>query len=230
MWNKYKLAPISSFNMIQDNMHEAHEKKQLMVIIGATGFGKTVGFHHYMNYTNYKCYYTQIKPAEAAKPFFYRLNDLINERDIGMDNYRSSSSLNWLIEKSSYDFLNKKDNPMLIIDEAGNFKKNSQSYLRQVWDNIKGNSAMIISGPDRYDKNLKTWNRDLSTGIPELVSRINNWKYVPAPTYEDIKLICLENEIDDKRIIKFIYENSHNLRNVKDYVLAYHNGELPYDS
>lgn len=229
MWNNYKLAPISTFNMLQDNIHEAREKKQLMIIIGPTGYGKTVGFHHYMNYSNTDCYYAQIKPAEAAKPFFYRLNDLINERETSFHNYKTSASLNWLIEKSSFDFLNKKDSPMLILDEAGNFKRNSQPYLRQVWDNIRGNASMIISGPDRYDKNLKAWNRDLSTGIPELVSRINNWKRIPAPNYDDIKLICLKNEIDNNKIIKYIFENSHNLRNVRDYVIAYHNGGLSYE-
>lgn len=226
MWNKYKLAPIKSFLMAQEFIHEAHEKKQLMTLFASTGFGKTVGFQHYMETTSTNYYYAQIKPAEAAKPFFYRLNNIINDKENIQTNYKSSSSLNWLIEQSSYDVINNKKDPILIIDEAGNFKKNAQSYLRQTWDNIRGNAAMIVSGPDRYRMNLRDWNLDLSSGIPEFMSRINNTKTIPAPDYSDIELICRTNEIDEKKVIKYIFDNSHNLRNVKNYVVAHHDGTL----
>lgn len=225
MWTEYKLAPITSFRYILDVLHEAHEKKQLIVIYGSTGFGKSIVFNHYQKNTH-NCFYVKIKPAESAKSFFYRFIDLVNNREYVMDNYKNSVSLNWMIEQSSYDYLLNKNNPIVLFDEAGNFTKNSQSYLRQVWDNIKGESAMVISGPDRYKLNLKKWNLDLSSGIPEFVSRIDNSYELPIPSLEDIDLICRTNEIDDRKVVKYIFKNSHNLRNVRNYVIAHHNDNL----
>ncbi len=59
-----------------------------------------------------------------------------------------------------------------------------------------------------------------------ILPRIDNTITLPAPEYPDIELICRANEIDDKKVVKYIFENSHNLRNVKAYVIAYHNGTL----
>lgn len=221
---KYKLAPITAFLMIQDTLKEAHEKKQFLLLIGSSGYGKSIGLKHYIvEYNN--TIYIKARPAESCRPFFVRLNNLLEASPIRSVN-NPNASTDWLIETSSFEIKDKRQDSLLIIDEAGVFKKYAQAFLRQLWDNIQGSSGFVIAGPDRYQINLNNWMNDLSSGIPELVTRIERTIVLPEPSFEDINLICSHNEISDKKIIRYIFSNSGNLRDVKNLVEAYHDGLL----
>jgi len=218
---KYKLAPITALHTVHNACRTAIEEKQLIVLIGKTGYGKSIGLLSYKKGNQNECIYSAIKPAQRAKGYFSGLIHTLHGNP-GDETVFKQSYIHWLIEKSSFEIMARKTPSLLIVDEAGNFKRNSQSFLRQIWDNIGGKCGMIISGPSRYEKNLHQWNEDDSSGIPEFVSRINNWITIPEPSYDDISLICLRNNIEDKKVIQYIYENSPHLRRVKSYVMAHH--------
>ncbi|QCK15219.1 AAA family ATPase [Mangrovivirga cuniculi] len=223
---KYKIAPISSFLQIQEELNLAVEYKRFIVIFGTTGFGKSIPLLNYAN-DNELISYSAIRPAETPKRFFSRYNDIFGNQKSEAE-FQYKGTLDWLIQSTSYELINTKESIMLIIDEAGNFSKIAQAYLRQVYDNIMSQSALVLSGPDRYRMNMKNWNRDLTSPVPELISRVHKFIEIKKPTYDDIKLICHYNEIDDKKIIKAISSKFGNLRHVKEYILRTHRGDMSW--
>lgn len=225
--HKYVHAPIAAFLLVKEIIKEAKENKELVLLIGSTGFAKSSSINYAVQ-KDKDLIYSIIRPAQKPRPYFSGLVDTLNGIAID-ENAKPKESLDWFIQASSFELIEKSKNGLLIIDEAGNFSKGAQSYIRQLWDNIKGHSGLIISGPDRYGLNLKDWNRDLSSGIPELVSRIDRTVYLPKPSSDDVKLICQYNKIDDKRVINYIFRNSSNLRHIRNYVMAHHSGNSPLD-
>jgi|GEM_PF-6582988 hypothetical protein len=225
---KYKLAPVTSFLVIQEALKLAHQNKELILIIAATGFGKTVSFNFSEQEQKYKYY--SIRPTESSKSFFGRMS--FDLSGIELKGSFNSQSEDWLIERSTYELTSKNNIPLVIIDEAGNFNKRSQKSLRQLWEALKNKTGMIISGPTKYLLDLKKWDMDNSSHIPEFVSRISRVIIIDPPNEDDIELVCTKNDISDKEVIKYIVNNSKHYRHVRNHVMDYHSGvlDLNYES
>lgn len=221
---QYKLAPITAFQMIQEVIDECRDEKSLITVIGSSGHGKSIGINGYLKRDS-NCLYLEIKPGQLAKSFFLTSRDqLLDLKSKKTNPSNSYTSIHWSIETLSYEIIDQKPT-IIIIDEAGNFKQSGQSLLRHLWDNVKGTCGMALFGPDKYKHDLVQWNRDLSSGIPEWVSRMDNMIDIPVPSEDDIELICKSNDIIDKKIIKFIFKENIDLRGVHRMVLRYHAGK-----
>lgn len=222
MSHKYELAPVTSFLIIQETKKIAMKNKELILVIAATGFGKTVSFNH--SEKDITSRYYSIRPTESSKSFFSRMS--LDLSGIKVTGNLKSYSEDWLIEQATYELTSKKNIPLVIIDEAGNFDKRSQKSLRQLWEALRNKTGMIVSGPTKYLLDLKKWDMDNSSHIPEYVSRINRVVIIEPPSKDDIELVCRRNDISDKEVIKYITKNSKHYRHVRNHVMDYHSGTL----
>ncbi len=225
---EYKLAPITAFRQIQEELEYIASIKSTMHLFGSSGFGKTVSIAHFIkNFAN--SFYIRVEPAETSRGFFSRFLDELNGLSWSADNPQKPGPTNWLIERTCLDIREKKKCSIIIIDEAGNLKKGSQSHLRQLIDKLTGYCAVVLAGPDRYRLNLAKWSNDHESGIPELMTRMHRRVTIKGPVFEDIELICLKNSIPEAKVIQFIFTNCSHLRSVKNHVLDYLNGRLDLD-
>lgn len=221
----YKLAPITSFRQIVEEVKYIAEIKSTLNIFGSSGYGKTVGLNYTTQHID-NSFLIDVRPAETSRVFLSRFLDALDGIIWGPHSLPKSGPISWLIERTCHDIrVNNKLN-LIIIDEAGNLKKSSQSHLRQMIDNLKGYCGIVLAGPTRYRINLEKWSKDHSTGIPELMTRMHKRYTLDPPSFEDIELICRYNDISDMKVVKYIYDNCPQLRAVRDHIIDYKRGLL----
>lgn len=220
---KYQNAPVSAYHLITETIDRSIELKHLYRLIGSTGVGKTTNIKLVLSERD-DYFFISPRPSECSKPFFSRGLDQIFNEELDGNVGTNGVNIDDLIENLSFEIIDRNIK-IVIIDEAGNLKKNAQSHLRQLWDNIKPYCGMIVAGPDRYDLNLIEWNRDLSSGIPEWVSRMDDKYTIERPSLADIKMICKMNQVESAKIIRYIELNTINLSGIKRIVEAFHRGE-----
>ena len=221
---KYELAPVRSFIRIQEVVEMVKENEEFVLVIGETGFGKSVGFNYSQEQKDSNLKLFTIKSGQSPKSFFSDMLKSLNGLQIKGPN--GFTTIDTLIELIVFELKSLKKNPIVVIDEAGNFGKGSQKFIRRLWDEYGKHSGLIISGPPKYLNKLKMWKTDDTSDISELVSRINRVIHLPQPSTKDIKLICDKNMIEDKEVIDYIINHSQHYRHVKNHVIDFKNGRL----
>jgi len=225
MKHLYEIAPIYSYELIREQVEIAEKEKSLILIFGKTGYGKSIPLKHSVLDDDSYCY-IDIRPTETTIPFFTRLSELYAYEGLKSKILSSNSPVDWLVQSSSIDLIETHKKQLLIVDEAGNFSANAQGALRQMWDNIKNQSGMVLAGPLAYRDKLKKWSKDPFSKVPELLSRVSKIITIEKPDFNDIKLICFKNDIDDKKIINRIFNKFKHLRQVRNAVDYYHDGKV----
>lgn len=160
-------------------------------LIADTGMGKTTAISAYSRRKNvfYVCYDKTMNPRQF---FLALLRELA---------YPFESNLNEMINRAA-DELNKLENPLLIIDEAGKLNQTMILYLHVLRDKIKGNCGVILAGMPYFKDNLLKMSAKEKEGIPEFLRRINLWHSFVGLQPKETEEICKTHGITDPERIK----------------------------
>lgn len=163
-------------------------KYRLMVGITAdTGMGKTTALRTYARQKN--TYYISFDKTMRATQFFACLL-----RELG-SNYRGS--LYEMINRIA-DILDRKDNPLLIIDECGKLTHNMILYLQILRDKTAGNCGVVLSGMPYFRETLKKNADREKEGYAEFLRRVNVWHSFAGLSASEVAAVCVMNGIEDK--------------------------------
>jgi len=185
----------SNFVTIQDSCKDARENNKMIGIIGFAGAGKTFALRHY--YENHALtYLVTCSRSMKTKQF---LAEVL--RSLGI-NFLASD---YEMTKRIIDELNKKNTPIILIDEASKLSPNSLMYIQDIWDGIEGNGGIILAGVEYLLTNIKKGSDRNKIGMPEIYSRVNQWISLVEPLKSEITSLCKNNGIVDKEMIKGLY-------------------------
>lgn len=152
---------------------EARENQVAKLIISDTGLGKT----------------NTIKLFKATKPDHtyvitvgdsFKINDVLDEILIQMGLYKESKQ--WELAArirhklseiaSALKEINKKgERPIIIIDEAENFKPNSLRMMKELYDYIIESCSIVLIGTEQILDTIFNRRRRNRTGVPQLWRR-----------------------------------------------------------
>lgn len=197
LWNFCKINMVDDLYPTADfvsafKMCNIARKHHFMIgLIADTGMGKTTALTAYGRQKNvfYVCYEKAMNPRQ----FFLALL-----RELG---YPFEANLNEMISRAANE-LNKLENPLLIIDEAGKLNQTMLEYLHVLRDKIKNNCGVILAGMPYFRNNLLKMAAKEKEGIPEFLRRINLWHSFLGLQPKEIEDICRKNGIDDPNRIK----------------------------
>jgi len=201
-WN---VIETHNFTTIQNACKESRKNNRLMGVIGYTGAGKTTSMRHYYQ-NNVNTYLVTCGRSMRTKQF---LSEILKSLGI---NFLASD---YEMVRYIIDELNKKDQPLLIIDEASKLSPNALMYLQDIWDGIEDNAGLIIAGVEYLLTNIKKGAERNKIGMPEFYGRVSKWITLQLPSRDEVKAICTNNGIEDMQYIKEMYRlgNYRHLKN-----------------
>lgn len=169
----------------------ARDHKLMIGITADTGMGKTTGLKQcsIQNNTFYVAYDKTMKP----KQFFIAL---LKEMAIDFD-----GSLNEMVYLIA-DELNKKDNPLVIIDEAGKITHSMILYLHVLRDKTIDNCGFVLAGMPYFKSNLLKLSNKQREGYAEFYRRVNLWHTLEGLSRSEIDYICSQYNITKPEQLK----------------------------
>lgn len=202
-WN---LITTYNFSSIHEACNEAREFKKMIGIIGYSGAGKTTALQYYYQ-KNAETYLVTCGRAMRTKQF---LGEIL--KALGVNFLASDYEMVRMI----IDELNKKDSPLLLIDEASKLSPNALMYLQDIWDGIEDNGGIILAGVEYLLTNIKKGAERNKIGMPEFYGRVNRWVHLQKPEKDEVDAICKSNGFTDEKAIKAMYRfsNFRFIRNV----------------
>ncbi|MEI7486816.1 MAG: ATP-binding protein [Chryseobacterium sp.] len=115
----------------------------------------------------------------------------------------------------------KMDNPQLIIDEVDKINDDVFLFLITLYNEPKGHCSIVILATYFLKKRFEDGIRLRKKGYEELNSRYGSFYELESTSYEDIKILCEANGLEDENKIKTIAKNAKgDLRKVSDSLVA----------
>ncbi len=202
-WN---LIITTNFQALHKICNDAKRNSKMVGVIGYTGAGKTTALNEYYR-TKKNVFLVTCKKSMKPRQFFEKLL-----KQLGV-NY--TGSIYDMIEKTS-ELLNSKNNPLLIIDEAGKLSPALLLYLHDLRDNTINSSGIVLAGVDYFKNNLIKAVTKQKEGMPELFSRIVTWYELRAINRAEITAICKANGLEDEAVITELLKGENKVKDFRE--------------
>ena len=189
-----QLIQTSNFQNIWNSCDKARQYKRLIAITGKEGAGKTVTLNEYhkRNENTYKITCIRLmKPKEL-------LAEILKSMGVAF-----SGTLYQMILRIAEE-LNKRINPILLIDEISVLSISHLIYIKDIWDLVENNCGIVLCGQNYFLTNLQNAVEKCKIGMPEFYSRISFFLKIQKITNKEIEAICKLNNIDD---VEFFYDS-----------------------
>lgn len=193
--NDFKIVGTSNYNSVHNICRKTQNGRQLNVIIGYTGAGKTVALSDYYR-ANENVYYMVCKNSMNRKQF---LSAILAEMGV-----KFMGSVYDMVNKI-VDLLNENPGSLLIIDEAGKVSTNVLLDLHDIRNATMYSAGILLAGCEYFQTNIDKAVTKEKIGYPEFHSRIINWNILSRPTKVEITAICHANGINEDSTIKELY-------------------------
>lgn len=124
--------------------------------------------------------------------------------------------------------LKKKQNPLIIIDEADKLCDQVMYFFITLYNELEDHCGIVLLATDFLEKKVKRGLRLNKKGYKEIYSRIGrNFIKLKGINISDITEVCIANGVEDKAVIKDIINDSeYDLRRVKRKVHAYKKSKI----
>lgn len=190
----WTLIETANFINIQNTCNEARRRRCMMAVVGYSGAGKTTALQNYYE-QNSNTYIVTCGRSMRTKQFLLEIL-----KSLGV-NYLASD---YEMIKKVIDELNKRQNPLLIIDEASKLSTNALMYIQDIHDGTEGNAGIVIAGVEYLLLNLKKSSDRNKPGMPEFYRRVTLWQHLEAPSKKEKEAICMNNGVFDSDLIREI--------------------------
>lgn len=191
--NSYKVDGVYQSYDLLDTCKACDKARKYHLMIGIvadTGMGKTTAIKFYSQQKN--VFYVSFCKSMKATQFF---KELLREMAVPF-----AGSLNEMIDKAAEE-LNKKENPLLIIDEAGKITHAMMLYLQELRDKTSSNCGIVLAGMPYFKANLQKYADKQKEGYAEFLRRVNIWHTYVGLKAKEKEEICLRNGITDMEAI-----------------------------
>ena len=173
-----------------DACEKSRKYKFMIGITADTGMGKTTALRTYARQKN--VFYVSYDKTMNASQFFI---SLLRELAIPY-----TGTLNDMMNYAA-DKLNRLENPLLVIDEAGKLTHSMILYLQVLRDRTCTNCGIILAGMPYFKMNLQKNAEREKEGYAEFLRRINIWHAFIGLQPKEIEEICrLKGSTDKERV------------------------------
>ncbi len=195
---------------ILELLWEAQEFSQFFCITGKSGYGKTTALDEY-RFKNPNTYYVLADILMVGNSSFL----MAIQRSMGLFKGRSASEmLNAII-----DHLERLENPLLIIDDAGKLSDCNLRVIQLLYDRMPKRCGIAMVGTPYLKQNIEKGMKAGKMGFDELYRRVEHWQELYEPTPEEKLAVCEVNGVSIKtgvpqEIIGYISNTTKNFGDV----------------
>jgi hypothetical protein len=182
----WKVAETATFKYTVGQLTMTQEDSMANMLVDDSGLGKTVAAEWYAK--NRKYAFNIDCCANPNKALFIRAI----AQAVGVGRY---GKLNDLIEDTIYA-LRQMDNPLLILDEAGDLEHPSILILKRFYNALKGVCGFYLIGADGMKKKIKNGIANEKLGFIEVFSRYGrNFKKATPDLMDEKKVYYQEQAV-----------------------------------
>ncbi len=207
------------FKLLNAIFADAQENSLVMAVTGEAGTGKSKIAEHYTQ-GNKNVFLLSCNEHWNRKLF---LQELLRVMGINA----TGETVGDMMASIVYE-LKKKENPLLIMDEADKLSDQVMYFFITLYNQLEDHCGIVLLATDYLEKKIKKGLRLNRKGYKEIFSRIGrNFIKLKGANINDITEVCMANGVDNKAIIKDIINDCDNdLRRVKRKVHAYKKSQL----
>lgn len=169
-------------------------QRQIGVIVGTTGTGKTTAVKAHAEAHRAKTVYMRLPVfAATAQPFLVRL---CQAAGLPHASHMGKAEL----AEDLIDFLRGKPGMLVIIDEANHMTPELVHIVRELWDDARCGFA-LVGTPDMEALWAERTGRRANTGdaFAAFRARIGQWHAMPTPDADDVATLCQHMGLSGKR-------------------------------
>lgn len=189
--NVDNLHPTADFVSTFQLCEKARKHHFMVGLTADTGMGKTTALTSYSRQKN--VFYLSYDKTMNPRQFFVCLL-----RELA---YPFDGNMNEMITRAA-DELNRLDNPLLIIDEAGKLNHTMILYLHVLRDKTSHNCGIVLAGMPYFKTNMLHFTERQKEGYAEFLRRINIWQSFGGLSGKEAEEICQKNGVTDPDKIK----------------------------
>jgi hypothetical protein len=208
-----KVYDFINFQDVKDACQLTLEHKFLTLLLGGPGLGKTFSMH-YLRKKIENTFLIDIRPQD--KKAFVNPWKRLARQVLGDEIYDSKCKkldFSDLTDYIVHGLNSRQASNLVFIDEAGSIGFPVLRNFRSMVDRTRSSTGYIISGPEYFNDNLKTWaEEEKIQGMNELQSRVDYKLTLVKPPFEDKEYACMQEGITDKVTIRKIAARSDNFR------------------
>lgn len=219
----WKIAKTKTLVEIWEKIEYARDTADSIIICDRYGIGKTAAIESYAENNDFVYLIDDTRDISTKSLL---INELARITGAGLQGK--------LIEKAqralSIIKSNAGQNPVLIIDEAGDMNNAAIEWLKKLINQTKGCMGLVLVGSDGLKDKIERGKGRGSNGFGELFSRLGE-RYLSFFPNEPKKgeqylqrqaiLIARANGIDDKTVIEEIITVGGDMRRVKREIMKY---------
>lgn len=200
-----------NYMMICNVLQEARERKIPYCIDGDTGSGKTYSITRYHQERSADTFVVTCAGDMSVKDFIVEVAEAVGCEAVG-------SKVQ--IRKRIVKHLSKKNDPVVIIDEAENLKDGAYDGIKAMMDSLKGICGIVIVGANDYQDKLQKLAEKKKKSFPQIYSRLKEggFSQLFEMGREDVSVICNALNIRDKSLIGLLANYCGNMRELSGTV------------
>lgn len=184
--NEWKTANTDVFQYVWDQLETCMEESITAILCDDAGIGKTYAAEMFAKKNKYAFHIDCC--ANPGKAAFVRSI----AQAVGVGRY---GKLNDLIDDSVFA-LSQMEQPILILDEAGDLEHNAILILKRLYNALKGNCGFYLIGADGMKKKIKSGIMNEKLGFVEVFSRMGkSFKHIMPKLPNDKKKKMIEMAI-----------------------------------
>ncbi|MBL4830692.1 MAG: ATP-binding protein [Aliivibrio sp.] len=208
----WRSVDLPGYKRVMDICRHAQNKGISKAIADEPGSGKTWALTTYAS-CNVNCYFIACKEHWTVKNFIEKLMQAI-----GMQVFPGT-----ITEKvdAVVDFLNSKQSPLLIVDEADKLRDRALIIVKTLYDEAR--TGIVLAGTPYFEIRILRGCRSNKMGYKEIFSRVGGEFYhLGAIGTDEVFQICLANDIHEEKVIRAIAREARgDLRRVKSAIELY---------
>jgi type II secretory pathway predicted ATPase ExeA len=220
MWNQvgsalgyrpegWQMAETTNIRMMYQLLDNAKSGSLFMAVSDKAGSGKTAGLRAYeaANRRNSVFY---LSCREWAKREF--LQNLA--QSLGIEAWGKAQSIDkMLMDVVSFFKQRRAMRPLLILDEADKLRGPALRSLITLYNECEDEMALVISGTDHLEKQMRADARYNRKGAEELLSRFGaRFLNLAGATDADVLAIAAANGLTDKTTVRAIFTDCQPVR------------------
>ncbi len=212
--NQWIIAETVGYRKMYRLLQESQDSSLVMGVIGDAGCGKTQAMKSYCA-THRNAYHLCCSEYWNRKQFLYEVAQ-------GMGISFTGSTVSVMVSDVILA-LNKKDHPLLILDEADKLSDQVLYFFITLYNNLEDQCGILMAATDYFAKRITFGERISKKGYKEIYSRLGRkFITIPIANRDDARMICTINGVTEESEISRIVEDSErDLRRVKRLVHAY---------
>lgn len=209
-WN---VAETMTYQEMMVLLEGAQEESRVMCLTAPAGSGKTFASRQYEK-EHKNVYRLMCDEFWSKNDFVEELLKAMGER---YDGYTKRERLSLACGK-----LAKKEKPLLIFDEWDKLSDSVWQFFITLYNRLEDVCGIVMLSTDYVEKRMSMGLKYQRKGYPEIWSRLGSKSIkLSRADYEDVKLVCVANGIEDEAQIEDIARSAEgDLRRVRQLVFA----------